>query len=272
MNVDEVKKLTVEKLKTELKSRDLDTSGKKAELVERLETHLQAQPAEASVHANGTSTSETAHTVSSDAAPAKARKPIVWSAPAPEAASTAPDTSEAAGAPAELPAEQAAETAETEKQKARGLKFGISTETVDTTFKEAGKRKAEDVETAALVSDDMIAKRRERFKSEEDTESEQKKRERQARFNPDASKQAERKERFEKWLPSGGSSAPGMKKSANADVAAALGTSLDNSVPKRGGGGPKGKAASTAPKIEYSEEFKAKAEARKARFASKAEA
>ena len=98
MNVDEVKKLTVEvgrstsqlfpahgagltlcitavsqlqKLKTELKSRDLDTSGKKAELVERLETHLQAQPAEASVHANGTSTSETAHTVSSDAAPAK---------------------------------------------------------------------------------------------------------------------------------------------------------------------------------------------------------
>lgn len=108
----------------------------------------------------------------------------------------------------------------------------------------------------------MIAKRRERFKSEEDTESEQKKRERQARFNPDASKQAERKERFEKWLPSGGSSAPGMKKSANADVAAALGTSLDNSVPKRGGGGPKGKAASTAPKIEYSEEFKAKAEVR----------
>ena len=56
----------------------------------------------------------------------------MWSAPAPEAASTAPDTSEAAGAPAELPAEQAAET---EKQKARGLKFGISTELVDTTFK-----------------------------------------------------------------------------------------------------------------------------------------
>ncbi len=122
-------------------------------------------------------------------------------------------------------------------------------------MQEAGKRKLEEVETAALVSNDMIAKRRERFKTQEDKITE----ERQKRFKPDAGKQAERKERFQKWLPSGGSDAPGMAKAANADVAAAIGTSLDKTLRK----GPKGKPTSKIPQTEnFSDEFKAKAEVR----------
>ena len=47
----------IQKLKNELKSRDLDTTGKKADLAERLEAHLQAQSTEPSTQANGASTS-----------------------------------------------------------------------------------------------------------------------------------------------------------------------------------------------------------------------
>jgi len=100
MNIDDVKKLTVEvrrsqyslylahntsktrgvkpvfrlqKLKVELKARDLDTSGKKADLAERLEAHLQTQPAETTGQANGTSTSAPAQNGSTEAAPSKVR-------------------------------------------------------------------------------------------------------------------------------------------------------------------------------------------------------
>ena len=118
------------------------------------------------------------------------------------------------------------------------------------------------METAALVSDDAIAKRKERFTSQLDKEEAKKILERQQRFNPDAGKQAERKERFQKWLPSGGSSAPGMSKPANATVAAAIGTSLDNtSKASLAGKGAKNRAGSTAAITEnFSDEFKAKAE------------
>ena len=96
MNVEDVKKLTVEvsrslcktttglfrtynsrlyaqKLKVELKARDLDTTGKKAELAERLETYLQAQPAEPSVQANGAATSSAAKAETAAPAAGKVR-------------------------------------------------------------------------------------------------------------------------------------------------------------------------------------------------------
>lgn len=268
MNVEDVKKLTVEKLKIELKARDLDVSGKKADLAERLEAHLQNQPAETHGQANGASSSEGIQEGSIGAAPAKARQPIVWTASA-SAAPTIPATTEvpAAAEPASTPATEAdtpAEKTESEKQQAQSVKFGLKTETVDTTATELGKRKAEEVETAALVSEDAIAKRRERFKTQEDKALE----ERKQRFSSADPKAAERKERFKKWLPSGGSSAPGMAKPANAEVAAALGTSLDKGTMSKG---PKGKSRASvpAPQTEnLSEEFKAKAEARKARFAA----
>ncbi|KAA6429542.1 MAG: hypothetical protein FRX49_00934 [Trebouxia sp. A1-2] len=246
MNVDDVKKLTVEKLKNELKARDLDITGKKADLAERLEAHLQAQPTEPSQQAYGASSSAVAHIGSSEATAAKTRKPIVWSASAPEAAATAPvATEEPAGTePAAIPATEAdtpAEKSESEKPNART---------------ELGKRKLEEVETAALVSEEAIAKRRDRFKSQEDKALE----DRKQRFSSADPKAAERKERFKQWLPSGGSSAPGMAKPANAEVAAALGTSLDKSTL---GKGPKGRSRVpvAAPQTEkFSEEFKAKAE------------
>lgn len=123
-------------------------------------------------------------------------------------------------------------------------------------LQELGKRKLEEVETAALVSEEAIAKRRDRFKSQEDKALE----DRKQRFSSADPKAAERKERFKQWLPSGGSSAPGMAKPANAEVAAALGTSLDKSTL---GKGPKGRSRVpvAAPQTEkFSEEFKAKAE------------
>ena len=124
-----------------------------------------------------------------------------------------------------------------------------------------GKRKLEDMETAALVSDDAIAKRKERFTSQQDKDEANKIAERQQRFNPDAGKQAERKERFQKWLPSGGSTAPGMSKPANATVAAALGRSLDNtSKATLAGKGSKGRAGPAPATENFSDEFKAKAE------------
>ena len=126
------------------------------------------------------------------------------------------------------------------------------------------------METAALVSEDMIAKRKERFASQKDKDDAQKLAERQQRFKTDAGKtdvgkdadkQAERKERFQKWLPSGGSSAPGMSKPANASVAAALGTSLDNSIKGGFKKGARGKPNSSLLSTEnFSDEFKAKAE------------
>jgi len=125
-------------------------------------------------------------------------------------------------------------------------------------LQELGKRKLEEVETAALVSEEAIAKRRDRFKSQEDKALE----DRKQRFSSADPKAAERKERFKQWLPSGGSSAPGMAKPANAEVAAALGTSLDKGTL---GKGPKGKSRVPvpAPQTEnFSEEFKAKAEVR----------
>ena len=120
-------------------------------------------------------------------------------------------------------------------------------------LQELGKRKLEEVETAVLVSEEAIAKRRDRFKTQED---------RKQRFSFADPKAADRKERFKQWLPSGGSSAPGMAKVANAEVAAALGTSLDKSTLSKG---PKGKSRVPvpAPQAEnFSEEFKAKAEVR----------
>jgi len=125
-------------------------------------------------------------------------------------------------------------------------------------LQELGKRKLEEVETAALVSEEAIAKRRDRFKTQEDKALE----DRKQRFSSADPKAADRKERFKQWLPSGGSSAPGMAKVANTEVAAALGTSLDKSTL---GKGPKGKSrvAVPAPRAEnFSEEFKAKAEVR----------
>ncbi|KAL0042237.1 hypothetical protein WJX77_006838 [Trebouxia sp. C0004] len=266
MNVDDVKKLTVEKLKAELKARELDITGKKADLAERLEAHLQAQPTAPSGQANGASSSAVSQNGNSETAAAKTRKPIVWSVTAPEAAATAPvETEGPAGTePAAIPATEPdtpAEKAEAEKPKARTVNFGLKTDTVDTTAKELGKRAFEEVETAALVSEEAIAKRRDRFKSQEDKALE----DRKQRFSSADPKAAERKERFKQWLPSAGSSAPGMAKPANAEVAAALGTSLDNSTL---GKGPKGKSRVPvpAPQTEnFSEEFKAKAEARKAR-------
>ena len=66
-----------QKLKTELKARDLDTTGKKADLAERLEAHLQFQPTEPSQQANG---SAVAQNGSNEAAAAKVYCPS--SAPA----------------------------------------------------------------------------------------------------------------------------------------------------------------------------------------------
>jgi len=70
----------VQKLKTELKARDLDITGKKADLAERLEAHLQAQPTEPSQQANGASSSAVAQNGSNEAAAAKVYCPL--SAPA----------------------------------------------------------------------------------------------------------------------------------------------------------------------------------------------
>lgn len=61
----------LQKLKIELKARDLDVSGKKADLAERLEAHLQNQPAETNGQANGASSSEGIQEGSIGAAPAK---------------------------------------------------------------------------------------------------------------------------------------------------------------------------------------------------------
>lgn len=112
------------------------------------------------------------------------------------------------------------------------------------------KRKAEDPEAVALVSDDIIAKRQARFKTKEETAEEQRK---QRFMDPDTVKATERKERFGKWLPQASG------KTTQDDVAAAIGTALDNSVPAKGRG--RGRAAAGAPKEEkYSAEFTAKAE------------
>ena len=61
----------MQKLKNELKARDLDITGKKADLAERLEAHLQAQPTEPSQQAYGASSSAVAHIGSSEATAAK---------------------------------------------------------------------------------------------------------------------------------------------------------------------------------------------------------
>lgn len=66
--------MRVQKLKVELKARDLDTSGKKAELAERLEAYLQVEPAEPSAQANGASTSGAAQIDTS--APGKVDLPL----------------------------------------------------------------------------------------------------------------------------------------------------------------------------------------------------
>ena len=58
----------MQKLKNELKSRDLDTTGKKAELAERLEAHLQSQP-EPTAQANGDSTAHPAAAAAGSSAP-----------------------------------------------------------------------------------------------------------------------------------------------------------------------------------------------------------
>lgn len=114
------------------------------------------------------------------------------------------------------------------------------------------KRKAEDPEAVALVSDDIIAKRQARFKTKEETAEEQRK---QRFMDPDTVKATERKERFGKWLPQASGKTP------QEDVAAAIGTALDNSVPAKGRG--RGRPATGAPKEEkYSAEFTAKAEVR----------
>ena len=63
--------VSLQKLKVELKARDLDTSGKKAELAERLESHLQAQPSAPGDQANVASTSETAQDSSAEPVAAK---------------------------------------------------------------------------------------------------------------------------------------------------------------------------------------------------------
>ena len=66
----------------------------------------------------------------------QARKPIVWSAAASVPAETA-----TAAVPADAPVTESsapAEVSEADKQKARALKFGISTEKVDTTAKVSG--------------------------------------------------------------------------------------------------------------------------------------
>ncbi|KAL3163018.1 hypothetical protein ABBQ32_009445 [Trebouxia sp. C0010 RCD-2024] len=269
MNVEDVKKLTVEKLKNELKSRDLDTTGKKAELAERLEAHLQSQP-EPSAQTNGVSSSTSAAAPAGSSAPAagKARHSIVWTAALAEGPAAVPEAAAAAEQPAaEEPAsgdatettDTPAEASEEEKRKARAKKFGLS-ESAASPPKESGKRKAEDPEAVALVSDDIIAKRQARFKTQEETAEEQRK---QRFMDPDAVKAKERKERFGQWLPQ--ESSGKISKDA---VAAAIGTSLDNSMPAKGRA--KAGSAAAAPKEEkYSAEFTAKAEARKARFAGK---
>lgn len=118
-------------------------------------------------------------------------------------------------------------------------------------LQESGKRKAFDPEAIALVSDDIIAKRQARFKTQEETAEEQRK---QRFMDPDAVKAKERKERFGKWLPQESSG-----KISTAAVAAAIGTSLDNSMPAKGRA--KAGSAAAAPKEEkYSAEFTAKAE------------
>lgn len=112
------------------------------------------------------------------------------------------------------------------------------------------KRKAEDPEAVALVSDDIIAKRQARFKTAEESAEEQR---RQRFMDPDVVKAKERKERFGKWLPQDSG------KTSKDDMAAAIGASLDNSVAVKGRG--RGKPNAAAPKEEkYSAEFMAKAE------------
>ncbi len=65
----------LQKLKTELKARDLDTTGKKADLAERLEAHLQPQPTEPSQQANGASSSAVAQNGSNETTAAKVSCP-----------------------------------------------------------------------------------------------------------------------------------------------------------------------------------------------------
>ena len=114
------------------------------------------------------------------------------------------------------------------------------------------KRKAEDPEAVALVSDDVIAKRQARFKTQEQSAEEQR---RQRFMDPDTVKAKERKERFGKWLPQDSG------KTSKDDVAAAIGTSLDNSMPAKGRGRGRANSGSAAPKEEkFSAEFTAKAE------------
>lgn len=118
-------------------------------------------------------------------------------------------------------------------------------------LQESGKRKAEDPEAVALVSDDIIAKRQARFKTQEESAEEQRK---QRFMDPDTLKAKERKERFGKWLPQ-----ESAGKNSKDDVAAAIGTSLDNSMPSKGRA--RAGSAASAPKEEkYSAEFTAKAE------------
>ena len=119
-------------------------------------------------------------------------------------------------------------------------------------LQETGKRKADDAEAAALVSDDLIAKRQARFKTQEQTAEEQRK---QRFMDPETVRAKERKERFQQWLPGG--AAAGSKSSKDA-MAAAIGTSLDSSMPAKGRG--KGKHGSAAPQEKFSAEFTAKAE------------
>ena len=119
-------------------------------------------------------------------------------------------------------------------------------------LQETGKRKADDAEAVALASDELIAKRQARFKTQEQTAEEQRK---QRFMDPETIKAKERKERFGKWLPE---SMAAKGKSTKDDVVTAIASSLDKSVPAKGRGS---KPASAAPKEEkYSDEFLAKAE------------
>ena len=72
--------VSLQKLKVELKARDLDTSGKKAELAERLESHLQAQPAAPGHQANVASTSVTAQDSSAEPVAAKVAAGLIFEA------------------------------------------------------------------------------------------------------------------------------------------------------------------------------------------------
>ena len=66
---------TLQKLKPELKSRGLDTSGKKADLVERLEAYLKSNTAEAKEPAQAGPASSAGD--ADDAKPASAQVPVM---------------------------------------------------------------------------------------------------------------------------------------------------------------------------------------------------